>query len=231
MKPAILLLTFLFVFKVHTWAQKSETIMVTADQDLIAALSPNQLYRYPQFTPGRITFLDGKTSSGRLNYNLLLGEMQFVNHKGDTLTVDNEHTIKYVIVSKDSFYFQNGYLEWITGNANAQLLKKQYLKELDKRKVGGYGENTSTSAIATYNSYLADNTVYKLSLRGDILLAKKVDYYIGNSNHTYLFANKKNIMKLFPKQETAISKYLQQNEIDFKNEADLLKLLSFLQSL
>ncbi len=230
MKPVILLVTTVIFFHLPTWAQ-SETITVSSGTDIASALSPKQLYRYSQFTSGKVYFKDGTTASGWLNLNLLLDEMQFINPAGDTLTVDNEQTIRYLTIATDSFYYQKGFLEQVAGPATTRLLKKQSLKELDKRKIGGYGMSTSTSAIANYDSYMADNTVYKLAIRGDILLAKKVDYYFGNSNQEFLPASKKNLMRLFPKHQVAISRYLQQNEVDYKNEADLLRLISFLQSL
>jgi hypothetical protein len=231
MKPAVLLLAAILLSKAHTWAQEGETINVNTGVNVASVLSFNQLYRYPQFKPGRIFYKDGTTAGGLLNFNIVLNEMQFISPGGDTLSVAHEATIKYLTVADDSFYYHKGFLEWISGNETAKLLKKQYLKELDKRKMGGYGMYSSTSAITSYNSYMADNTVYKLAVRDDVLMTRKVSYYIGNSNNDYLPASKKNIMKLFPKHQTAISRYLQQQEVNFDKESDLLKLIVFLQDL
>lgn len=229
MKPAIAICFFLTLY-LSSAAQQTEKISVQDGGDIAGRLTFDQIYRYPQFIIGRVFFKDETSATGLLNYNTILDEMQFVADTGDTLSLANEHLIKYITAGSDSFYYYNkGYYELITSNSIARLLKKQYLKQLDKEKIGGYGMATSSSAITTYNSYMADNHYVKLTVRGDVILAKKTDYFLANKNNQLLPATKKSVIKLFPKYEKAISQYVKENEVDFNKEADLRNLILFLQ--
>jgi len=228
MKPAIAICFFLTLY-LFSAAQQTEKIAVPDGGNIADGLTFDKVYRYPQFTIGRVFFKDETSATGLLNYNTILDEMQFVAASGDTLALANEHLIKYITLGSDSFYYSKGYFELVTSNSIARLVKKQYLKQLDKEKIGGYGMATASSAITTYNSYMADNHYFKLTVRGDVILAKKTDYFLANQNNQFLPANKKSVIKLFPKYEKAISQYINENEVDFTREADLRKLMLFLQ--
>ena len=47
----------------------------------------------------------------------------------------------------------------------------------------------------------------------------------------YLKANKKNILRLYPKQERAVTAYLKVNNVDFNSWEDLEKLFQYLTNL
>jgi hypothetical protein len=230
MKPVMLLLLS-GAIQVQVHAQKSETFTVQAGDDATKVLAYKDIYQYPAFAAGRAFFKDGTSGTGRFNYNKLLDEMQFIDPKGDTLSMAGESTIRFIAVGADSFYYNKGYMKSVKTYPQVQLLKKTFLKELDKKKIGAYGSVSSTSAIDSYESFVADNTVYKLTVRGDVLFSQKTEYYLGGKNHTFLPANKRSAIKLFPKHEGAINRYLGNHPVDFRKEQDLLQLTQFLQSL
>jgi hypothetical protein len=63
-------------------AQTSTLITVKAGEDMSALYQ--QVYRYPQFQPGKIYFINDSARS-LFNYNLLQGKMEFIGDKKDTL--------------------------------------------------------------------------------------------------------------------------------------------------
>jgi hypothetical protein len=56
-------------------------------------------------------------------------------------------------------------------------------------------------------------------------------YYFGDRNKEFRTANKKNVLRLFPRHQDAIEKYFNRNDVSFHNREDLIKLAAFLQGL
>lgn len=105
-----ILLTFCITFFIGTAiAQGVEYITVNGSEvyDFIA----KQGYRYPEFKKGRVYFVNKDSGGGMLNYNYLLQTMQFLDPKGDTLVFEDETTIKYITIGKDTFFMMMDFLK------------------------------------------------------------------------------------------------------------------------
>jgi hypothetical protein len=227
MKNFTFIILFCLVYSHNCYTQMTSPIRVKAGEDLYDKLA-SEIFLYPGFTRGIVQFRDGRMNQATLNYNMLIGEMQFINDKNDTLALANELTIKYITIAKDSFYFSGGYLQFISGNASAKLVKKQIIKIVDQEKIGAYDQPTSTGAITSYSSIAGDLKTFKLDVRQDVVLAKLTTYYFADKYNNFFKATKKNVLKYFPKKERELSDYVKSNNINFENENDLLKLLAFL---
>ena len=83
-------------------AQSTETITVKTGTSISESVPVADLYQYSQFVNGMVYFRNGTRSGAKLNYNRFLDEMQFLNTNGDTLTLDNEETIKLIVAKNDS---------------------------------------------------------------------------------------------------------------------------------
>lgn len=202
---------------------------VKAGQEMKDAISPAVKFRYPQFVSGSVYFKNGIVSQAQLDFNLLNEEMQFINPNGDTLSIDNEATINYITINNDTFFYSKGYLELLPGNASVKLAKKQRLKIGDIKKIGGYDQASSASAITSYSAINTGGEYTKINQRADILLLKETTYYIGDNYNHFLQANKKNLMKMFSEKESLIANFLEEKKIRFNNEGDLKELINFLQ--
>jgi len=145
-----------------------------------------RIYRYPVFTSGVIYFKDGNTPSALLNYNFLLGEMQFIAPKGDTLSIANEKTIKLITIKDDSFYYDKGYLELIMTGSVVKLVMKQKINVTGTQKIGAYDQPSAVSSISSYTTFSSGPRSYKLNVRQDVLLSKETSYYLGDKfNHFF----------------------------------------------
>lgn len=211
-------------------AQHSEIIRVKAGDDMIEVLA-KRIYRYPVFTSGVIYFKDGNTPSALLNYNFLLGEMQFIAPKGDTLTIDNEKTINLVTIKEDSFYYDKGYLELIMAGSDVKLVMKQKINVKGTQKIGAYDQPSAVSSISSYTTFSSSPRNFKLNVRQDVLLAKETNYYFGDEFNHFFHASKKNVLNMYSKHQKSISAFLQTDPVNFYKEEDLKKLTVFLQQL
>ena len=213
-----------------TQAQDS-TITIKAGTSFNESVLTTDLYEYPQFVYGKVFFRPGDSSAGRLNYNRLIDQMQFIDFKGDTLNIAYPGTIKFIRINNDLFYYDNGYVKLIKDNNAIKLAAKQTLKVSGKNKIGAYNMASPGSAIDSYSSLNIDHRNYNLTPREDITLLKKAEYYFGDKYNHFVLANKKNILRMYSKQERAVTAYLKENNVDFNNREDLEKLLQYLTSL
>ena len=225
-----LLPLFVLAFCCSAHAQDS-TIILKAGMSINESLSIKNLYEYSQFIYGKVFFKPGDSSVARLNYSRFLDEMHFIDLKGDTLNIAYPGTIKFIRISNDLFYYNNGYVKLIKDNNTIKLAAKQTLRMSGKNKIGAYNTASTTSAIDSYSSLTIDHKNYNLTPREDIKLTKRTDYYFGDKYNHFVLANKKNILRLYPKQEGAVTAYLKENNVDFNNREDIEKLFQYLTNL
>lgn len=229
----ISLLTIFIVLARFACAQDATTIFIAAGQDVSEVLTPEKIYQYPQFINGKFFFRDGSTSEALLNYNYLLGEIEFISPKKDTLAIAKEQmlNIKKVIIDTNTYFYNRQYVELVMENQVGKLLKSEMFDVVRREKIGGYNQPSSTSAIESYESFTGPYGVPELHLkiRENITLVLKTNYFFGDDYNLLLPANKKNIYKAYPSKRDRINKYLEQNSVDYKSPGDLKKLLTYLE--
>jgi hypothetical protein len=226
----LLLLLLPLLYHCNLFAQNN-TIIVKAGTTIRESVSAIDLYEYPQFTHGTVFFSDGKSSGAAMNYNRFLDEMQFINAKGDTLILINQKNIGFINIGEDTFFYDQGYIKLVSSAPNVKLGLKHILRIRDRKKMGAYGMTSSTEAIDSYSSYYDGSKNYDMVVMQELVLVKGVQDYIGDKYNHFVLANKKNVIKLFPKQHKALASYLEENAVVFNNKEDLEKLVQFIEHL
>lgn len=209
--------------------QNLETYTVKPEDNILDIIPLKSVFLYPSFVMGTVSFRDGRSVPGRLNYNLLLRAIQFIDEKGDTLSLADEFTIKQILITKDTFYYSDGYVKQIGNWTSVKLAERQYFKEF-VQKPGSYGLSSSATAAHSINSVTVQGSSYRLNTDKEVIMVKAKQYFFGTRYDEFLVADKKNLLKLFPKQKKAIIDYLEANRIDFSREEDLTKLATALQT-
>ena len=222
----------IFIFIAKFACAQDSTIFIAAGQDVSEVLTPQKIFRYPQFINGEILFRDGSTSHALLNYNCLIGEIEFISPKKDTLAIAKEQmlNIKKVIIDTNTFFYNRRYMELVMENGVGKLLKSEMFDVVKREKIGGYNQPATTSAIESDETFTGTYGIPELNLkiRENITLALKTNYFFGNDYDLVLPANKKNIYKAYHAKKDLIDKYLKDNAVDYKNPGDLKKLLAYL---
>jgi hypothetical protein len=217
------------------WFQSftQETITaVKADQEINEVFTVKDLYRYPQFTQGKVFFRDGTMAEARVNYHKLFEQVLFIDQNGDSLAVGNPETIRVIVIDKDSFYYNKGtYYELMNTYKFIQLARKQTLKEIDQQKTGAYGQSyTNNSTVSNKNYYTVDGKP-RLNVGESTLFSQTTEYYISYKHNDFLPATKKNMEKLFSGNSKQIKDFIKDNSLDITKEEGLKKLLQFIQDL
>lgn len=229
MKNTYLIIYFIFVLATEVLAQKNEIITVNAGASITDCIPFNVRYRYPEFTDGKVFYKNGAFSVAKLNYNFLTGEMDYLQ-VGDTLSIANVTDIKLITVKKDTFYFDNGFLELIKGGS-IRVALKQYLKLLDKVNKDSYGSSGSGSATDSYSDFQTTGKNFKLQVNEDRIFKKTLQYYISVSQDRFVSFTRKNVMKLFPEKKDTLRDYLKSAEVNFNSKEDILRLANYLSTI
>ncbi|MCC9166566.1 hypothetical protein [Pontibacter harenae] len=214
-------------------AQKKDKIKVSAAEESLDASQNGKVYLYPSFMNGQVRFLNGHTASAKLNYNMLVGEVVFLDKNADTLALDNILTVESLKIGEDLFYYDpkgKSLLKTLGKYGETMLLVKERYKLLDTKKVGAYGLESSSSSQTSIKDYYADNTSYKLNSGGSVIYEVREDYFLSDQKG-YVLATKASVLRLFPKHKNALQKFISDQKVNFKDESDLKKLLSYCSSL
>lgn len=208
--------------------QKSNLITVKAGTKVLDYFPVKERYRYTDFSDGQLMFKNGKVSSGRFNYNILLGEMEFIQSR-DTFSISNKKNIGLIVVAQDTFFYDNGYIEMIHGGpVKIGYMQNIKLKEIQRK--GAMGTVNRNSSIDSYNSMSLTGNIYNIVPEEDWVFQKAENYFFSTSEKGFVQFNRKNVIEVFPQKEDAIKNYLKSNKIDFDSRKDLFKLVDFLRS-
>jgi hypothetical protein len=225
----VLIISSILFLSTGLAAQKSKPVTVLAGLKVEDCIPFEERYRFPEFTTGTVYFKNGSNIEAKLNYNLMVKEMEYLKGK-DTLAIANENDIQQIIISGFVFIVNNGYLELIY-NGKLTVGEKQYFNLMDVKKKDPYGDIGSGAATDSYSSIHSNGHYYKLTANQDRIFQKVVEYYLATSTSGFVFFNKKKVKKLFPQQKKAIDEYLKSNKVDFDSKKDLLRFAEYLDTI
>jgi hypothetical protein len=226
MKTTFLIICSALLFNSIIVAQKKEFYTVKAGTRVEDCIPFQERYRYPDFRNGKVYFKNGTFSEARLNYCLLMREMEYI-HSNDTLALINVADIKFVTVENDTFFYDKGYLELIfTGKVKVAQKQSITLKQVLKQDTYGYAG--SNSATDSYSSLESEGKTYKLVLNQDRIFQKNIEFFLATPASGFVPFNKKKIIQCFPKQKGIIENYLKSYKVDFNSSKDILRFAEFL---
>ncbi|HTE26036.1 hypothetical protein [Flavitalea sp.] len=227
MKLILVFIAVLIAF--FGYSQKSVTYTIKPGAFIMDVIPSTEVFRYPAFTQGIVTFKDGKSTSGSLNYNMLIGTVQFIDAKSDTLSLANEETIQHIVINNDLYYFNRGYFRVIDTSKGMMLSELIYFKNFSEKQ-SSYGMSSSTAASDNFSSIL-ERRAYNLTAAEEMKLVKHTEYAILDHAGTMIYPDKKKLLKIFPDNKTAVSNYLSKNSADPSKKEELVKLINFLTEL
>ena len=224
-----LLISFSFVH-----GQSKNIIRVKNGQDAANYASPKDRFQYPEFQAGTIHFTNGRTGSGRLNYCYLLGEIMFINDKGDTLALADNNLVRYADIGKTLFYSipENGYAEMIEDGGMTRLVRKVRYQVSGIEKKGAYQSPDDTGALHNASTFtdFTGRTI-PLSPNNTVVLKPVISYFFMDNNHRFNKATKNNLLKIFSKKKAQIEPYLQEQNFNYLKEEDLRKAIRYCSTL
>ena len=226
MKPKPLIVLAIFFVCNHLTAQATKQI-ISGNEDIAASIPDSVKYLYPAFTFGKVTYREGTTGGSLLNYNLLAAAVQFVSQAGDTLSLANEITIKFITINMDTFYYDKVYLKLVAGNEKAKLAENEKLSMSNIKKGAAFDSYTSSGGVDNVTSLNTGSRTVHLTENKQMVFITHHNFYIGDSYNHFIPATKKNVLKMFGKSRN-LNVYLDTHPVNFNKESDLKDLIELL---
>jgi hypothetical protein len=213
----------LAIFLSAVKAQNIEKKTVHAGESLSALFT----YRFPTFTDANVQLKSGGAGTSKMNFNLLICEMQFIDPHGDTLSIAKPEDIDSIALGGSLFFYKDGYKEVVGATDSVKLVIARKVS-YEPIQIGAMGLRTRSGVgIDSYASLLANSAERQLVVNVDVDIVMETTYFLASSNGVMLKASKTAFLTLFPKNTDAIQAYLKANKTSFNKEKDIKKLLDF----
>ena len=226
---------YLFLLLLFPWlvsAQNKQVIDVASGEDLSMKISYQFQYLFPEFTNGDVYF-NGHKGSGKLNYSLILCEMQFMEND-QVMALSNVKDVLMVNIDNRKFYPFNTkeFTEELLTTSKYQLRIRRKGSATQPTKKGAYGDNSGTSAITSYSSINNGARQQDLTVDAKVVITLNYFYYlVGETGKHKLIKNVKTFTKLFPAYSEKIKVYVKEHQTQFDKEEDLKTLLNYCSKL
>lgn len=218
-----------------TYSQDRKIFKIKAGEYPDRVIPYADRYQFDQFTPGKVEFIDGRTSQARLNYNYIGGHVLFVDAKLDTLEIIDKTLLKNVMIGDKSYRFDKrlGYCEIINTFSRAILGRREVLARIGTEKGGPYGISYTASSVTTYRSYSSDQaaTTRKLNANAEGVFSYRTANYLIDNNNRFYIPTAGSVKKLYPALKKQVEQYLREKPVDFGKEQDLTRLLDYCDNL
>jgi hypothetical protein len=221
----------------YGYAQYSKLLKLPAHTDVTKMSWWDSVYRFQDFQYGKITYTSGVSSHDKvqLNYNLYFGRIDRINQKGDTVEL-KPRKLRLVNIGERTFYHDNlkGYIE-ILVQAPIALGVWNFLTTDRMVFVSGnhtgYSESNSNSRATPSNSHSGGFDLRSCPSIYDRYYSKTSAYFFIDQKSKLHKANKNSILKLFSSNSDEIKAHLQEINVDFNREEDLIRVLNFCNQL
>ncbi len=215
-------------------AQNREVVQAVSGEDLAKKVSYHIQYLFPEFTDGNVYYTGQPRGAGKMNYNMLLGEMQFIDTDRTVYSLSNVQDVIMVTIDNHKFYPFNDkeFVEELLTTDKIQLQVRRKGKTIPRSKEGAYGIQTSTSSVTTYNSVNLNDQTHQLTVKENVMITVDNFYYLVSvNNKRILVKNQKTFTKLFPLNKAQIETYIKEHNIRFDDENDLKNLVEYCSKL
>lgn len=201
-------------------------IIITGSSKLIAQIDSTQ-FLLRNFENGQVFFKDGRVFDASLNYSLFVKKFLFLDQQDNSIKEFSEpEMVSTIKIGKRVFLpTKNGATEILQSDPYISVQYRGTLKREGKEI--GYGGRSETSAVDGLATYHSGNTGYKLETEKFILSRIDKIFRIEYNGKQYRFLNEKQFLKAFSNQKEVLMKYIKENEIDFNDIDDVLKLYNY----
>ena len=229
MKSTLFMICLLLLINCNLVAQQYKSVTVKAGTRVKDYFPVSERFLYPDFMKGKVIFKNRIITPSIFNYNLLTGEVEFIQSK-DTLFFPVKKEIDLIVIARDTFYFHDGYLQMLrSGPLGVYIKRRTEVKNILKQ--GAMGTVNRSSASESYVFVQTGDLSIDLRPTEDMVLQRKDEYLFSTSGTEYISLNKKNIVRVLPGKEDDIKAFIKSNMVDWESKEDLLRLADFVSNL
>jgi hypothetical protein len=192
------------------------------------SLSKHYTWLFPTFGDATVKMRDGTSLIYKMNFNLLLCDMQFINPKGDTLVITNPAVIDSILLDSSSFIYdyKKGYFQiLLTSGTVCLAIHRQ--TTFDPVPIGAMGAKSQAGGVEMINSVSNRQGTFPLTLNEDIYVLKSTSFLLYYKGGGIENAGKADFMRIYHGDRRTFDQFVKTNKIDFNKQGDLEKLFQF----
>lgn len=185
----------------------------------------SKAYLFEEFSAGTVLLKSGSVEHAELNYNTNDQSILFINN-GQYMILTGLETIDTAYIKGRKFIPANGIFYEVIATAPGANLYVSYSNTMKPNTAitnhgGTARESDSRISNAVTGVYVT--RPYK----GDFIVEIQQRFWIGNGKILMKLNGERQFIKFYPAKDEQIKKYVKDNNINFKNEEDLKKLLAY----
>lgn len=198
------------------YAQEEGYLRLRRFQDVSQVPWKKEIYLFPDFQKGNITFATGfkLNNSLDLNYNIYYERVEFIRDTGDTLGIEALKDLKLVEIGNHIFYhdYKSGYYQVLTKSPVSLAVKPRIILVKTEGNCGAVSLSLESRGAV---------------MDCDRLYIKNDAYFFIDVNQRIWKASPSSVFKLFPEHKDSIRQYVKENSVDFTLQQDLIDLLEY----
>lgn len=201
--------------------------------NLLAQVDPGRplpQFLFPGFTKGIVIMKDGTRFYFVLNYNMVDEEM-ISEQNGVYRTTKNSQEI-------DTIYLQNKifvpvgkafYEVLVNGSATFFLQNKSRYTTVGTEV--GYGTKSQSVGPTAFRRFEIGSDVVTLDLPQNVTVTPASVNWVRKNNKLEKFTSERQLLKIFPEQETRLKAFIKKEKPDMKVREDIIKLGTYCNEL
>lgn len=231
MKNLFYLLFILFILPDYLISQESQKIKIDNNKASAESIRPELQQIFPDFRNARISYKGMRPISCKANYNFLFDEIMFINEKGEKMALANPGDLLQVMIENRTFVpSPKGYFEVIE-SGDVSLLYKWVCRITEARREGALGLSTSAPSVYQMKRISFDSKEWNMEVDKEALASIEVIPYLKAASGFISVKGPQSFKRAFRSKQSEITEYLDKNHVDFRNEADLRRLIKYCNSL
>lgn len=232
-------LVSLVFFSQTVVGQRTQKITTSASRIKVEALADSSLvYLFPGLVDAEVTLQSGRTNPAKINYNILLDRME-IQTRGGILQLETNNIVN-LKAEGSTFVFRKGkgFLEEISGGDLPLYLKREIRVSAQPIRRGAYGGNDRTSSIEVLTNFSVSDGSFGQTItlencggqEMEIILRANEYFAIEKGDQMIRLNNARQLQRDLPQYGSALRDFLRNENINFSNRTDLIKLVNFLES-
>jgi hypothetical protein len=221
MKRSVIWLLLFFLHDFSASSQEARIISVTPGKKVMDVLTLEDLYNYPQFVPGTVTYQNGKSTTALMNYHVFFDEMRMLRNS-DTVPLGNPD-ISFVTVRNDTFQREQFFYKVVRDYGKMRLVARKVFALVDSPHTP---EDTSRFKLR-YSVLNSGRFLKDIAPIDTLRLAVFEMYYIANVQNKLMPIHRSTLIDLYPHKRKAVLEYLSQQKVNVYDRGAIIAFLDF----
>ena len=198
---------------------------------IMAQTQNSEGFLFDKFQDGFVYYRDGRRFNVPLNYNLITRQFVFIDKQDDNQKKEFTEPGMIIAIEVDGRTFlppSEGATEIIQSEPPFYV---SYRGTVKKEKLTAYGGTTQTASVDTYSQIRGVGQIGGTDGTQHSLAAVDKEYRVKIGKKVKRFFNERQFLKLFSDHKEALTKYLEDKQVDFDNIPQVLELYNYACSL